>query len=57
MADALCMRNFKEMKLGEIKLSKGKNIIRISMNGYLNKNPFAYGGYACGNWKSISITF
>lgn len=56
MADALCMRNFKEMKLGEIKLSKGKNIIRISMNGYLNKNPFAYGGYACGNWKSITLT-
>ena len=57
MADDLCMRKFKELNLGEIKLSKGKNIIRISMNGYLNKNPFAYGGYACGNWKSISIAF
>ena len=56
MADDLCMRKFKELNLGEIKLSKGKNIIRISMNGYLNKNPFAYGGYACGNWKSITLT-
>ena len=57
MADDLCMRQFKNIELGEIKLSKGINTIRISMEGYLKENSFAYGGYACGNWKSISITF
>ena len=56
MADDLCMKNFKNIELGEIKLSKGKNIVRISLKGYLQKNSFAYGGYACGNWKSITLT-
>jgi len=57
MADDLCMRQFNSVELGEIKLSKGTNTIRISIEGYLKENSFAYGGYACGNWKSISITF
>ena len=57
MADDLCMRKFKELNLGEIKLSKGTNVIRISIKGYLKENGFAYNGYACGNWKSISIAF
>ena len=57
MADDLCMRQFKNIELGEIKLSKGINTIRISMEGYLKENSFAYGGYACGNWKSITITY
>ena len=35
MADDLCMKNFKNIELGEIKLSKGKNIVRISLKGYL----------------------
>ena len=57
MADDLCMRQFKNIELGEIKLSKGTNTIRISMEGYLKENSFAYGGYACGNWKSVTITY
>lgn len=57
MADDLCMRKFKELNLGEIKLSKGTNVIRLSIKGYLKENDFAYNGYACGNWKSISIAF
>ena len=56
MTDNLCMNQFKNISLGNVNLSKGKNVIRISMNGYLNKNSFAYGGYACGNWKSITLT-
>lgn len=56
MADDLCMKQFKDISLGNVTLSEGKNVIRISMNGYLNKNSFAYGGYACGNWKSITLT-
>lgn len=55
MADELCMRNFQEMKLGEVKLSPGKNVIRLTMLGYLKKNSFAFEGYSCGNWKSITI--
>ena len=45
------------MELGEIKLSKGTNTIRISIEGYLKENSFAYGDYACGNWKSVTITY
>ena len=57
MADDLCMRQFNSIELGEIKLSKGTNTIRISIEGYLKENSFAYGGYACGNWKSVTITY
>ena len=55
MADELCTRNFRNIKLGEVKLSAGKNVIRLTMQGYLKKNSFAFEGYACGNWKSITI--
>ncbi len=57
MADDLCTKKFENLELGEIKLSKGTNIVRITLNGYLAKNTWSFGGYACGNWKSISITF
>ena len=57
MADDLCMRQFRNIKLGEVKLSAGKNVIRLTMQGYLQKNSFAFEGYACGNWKSITIEF
>ena len=53
MANDLCIRKFKNIKLGEVKLSAGKNVIRLTMQGYLKKNSFAFEGYACGNWKSI----
>ena len=55
MADELCMRQFRNIKLGEVKLSAGKNVIRLTMQGYLQKNDFAFERYACGNWKSITL--
>lgn len=51
-----CMENFQTIHLGQVKLSKGKNVVRINLFGEEYKNSFSFNGIACGNWKSVTLT-
>ncbi len=51
-----CMENFQAIHLGQVKLSKGKNVVRINLFGEEYKNGFSFNGIACGNWKSVTLT-
>ena len=51
-----CMENFQTIHLGQVKLSKGKNVVRINLFGEEYKNGFSFNGIACGNWKSVTLT-
>lgn len=55
----LCLEKFANFELGDVTLSPGTNVIRITLEGQEdNKHAeFGYNQYACGNWKSISISF
>ena len=51
-----CMENFQTIHLGQVKLSKGKNVVRINLFGKEYKNQYSFNGIACGNWKSVTLT-
>ena len=51
-----CMENFQTIHLGQVKLSKGKNVVRINLFGEEYKNGFSFKDIACGNWKSVTLT-